>query len=68
MAKIERRIKSAFTNAVPDVMDSVLKRCAEAKGQVTDMTNMTNKSQIIEVKSRRRPLIRIAAVVAAIRF
>lgn len=66
MAKIERRIKSAFTNAVPDVMDSVLKRCAEAKGQVTDMTNMTNKSQIIEVKSRRRPLIRIAAVVAAI--
>lgn len=66
MAKIERRIKSAFTNAVPDVMDSVLKRCAESKGQVTDMANMTNKSQIIEVKSRRRPLIRIAAVVAAV--
>lgn len=61
MAKIERRIKNAFSNAVPNVLDSVLEKCAEEKGQVTEMTNTTN---ITEIK-RRRPILKIAALAAA---
>lgn len=54
---IERKIYSAFSKAVPDVLDSVLEECSEQKGQEISMTENIKK---------RRPVLRIAAVAAAV--
>lgn len=69
MARIERRIKQAFTNAVPDVQDSVLQRCAEMKGQVKDtMTDYANnmENRAITKKSGRKIIVKAALIATAV--
>lgn len=53
---IENRIRSAFDNIVPNVLDSVLEQCSEQKGRVISMTE--NKKRI--------PIVKIAVIAAAI--
>ena len=54
---LEKKIKNAFSKAVPDVLDSVMQQCSEQKGAVIEMTDK---------KSKRGFIYKIAAVAAAL--
>lgn len=43
--EIEKRVKQAFSNATPDVLDSVLSKCDEQKGKVIVMSKARFKNR-----------------------
>ncbi len=62
MNDMEKRIKDAFENAAPDVLDAVLARCTTQKGAVTPMKKKKN------LKMRKFLNFTAAAAVIALLF
>ena len=54
--EMEKKIKDAFFEPVPDVLDNILKICEEEKGFVSNMKKIENKSIIKEKKQGRSSL------------
>ena len=43
--EIEAKLKDAVSNAAPDVLEDILRKCDEKKGAVIEMEQNTNKNR-----------------------
>ena len=57
---IEKRLNTAVTNAVPDVLDSILSQCEERTGKVIDIKSVRSS------RSRFKPMLATAAALVLI--
>lgn len=58
--EIETKLKDAVSNAAPDVLEDILRKCDEKKGTVIDMEQNTNKN-----RGKNKVLRACAAIAAA---
>ena len=58
--EIETKLKDAVSNAAPDVLENILRKCDEKKGTVIDMEQNTNKN-----RGKNKVLRACAAIAAA---